>query len=121
MSPRTRATARRAGYDAEADLAKYLRDNGATHAERRVAGSAKDRGDAAGVPGVVFEAKSPGSDGKIQLGAWLTETLRERDNDGAEIGLLVIKRRLKASPADWYWVTDGATMVRLLRDAGWLA
>jgi len=119
--PRSRATARRAGYDAEAALVAYLRDNGAPHAERRVAGSAVDRGDAAGVPGIVFETKNPGLDGRVLLGPWLAETMRERDNDGAEVGLLIIKRRLRTSPADWFWVTDGTTMVRLLAAAGWLA
>jgi hypothetical protein len=117
---RNRATARRAGYDAEADLVTWLRLEGATHAERRVPGSAKDRGDVAGVPGVVFEVKFPGRDMPVRLGPWMDETLRERDNDGADLGLLVIRRPMRLCPADWAWCTDGTTMTRLLRAGGWL-
>jgi hypothetical protein len=118
---RSAATAREAGKMAERLVVAYTRSRGGRHAERRLAGSTKDRGDIAGVPGVVIEVKSPGPNSPIELGPWLEETLTERDNDGAAIGLLVVKRRNRGSPADWYWITDGATMTRLLNEAGWLA
>jgi hypothetical protein len=68
---------------------------------------------------VVIECKSPGPGSPVQLGPWLDETLTERDNDNASVGLLVVKRRNRGSPGQWFWITDGDTMSRLLRDAGW--
>ncbi len=117
---RSQSTARAAGKEAERLVVAYLKGHGARHAERRLAGSAVDRGDVAGIPGVVIEIKSPGPDAPIQLGPWMTESTTERDNDGADIGLLVVKRRQRGYPGDWYWITDGETMVRLLHEAGWL-
>jgi hypothetical protein len=105
---------------AERLVVGFLRSHGARHAEKRLAGAAKDRGDIAGIPGVVIEVKCPGPDAPITLGPWMTETMNERDNDGAEIGLLVVKRRQMGAPGDWYWITDGHTMIRLLHEAGWL-
>ncbi len=118
---RSRATARAAGKTAERMLVNWCRANGAPHAERRIAGAALDRGDVAGIPGMVIEQKAPGPGQPVQLGSWLDETIRERDNDGADIGLLVVKRRSRGNPGQWYWVTDGDTMARLLREAGWWA
>jgi hypothetical protein len=100
-------------------LVAYARNSGAPHSERRIAGAAKDRGDIAGSPGVVLEVKAPGKGQPIDLAGWWDETVIERANDNAEIGILVIKRRNRGSPGDWYWVTDGKTMTRLLREAGW--
>jgi hypothetical protein len=70
---------------------------------------------------MVIEAKAPGPGQPVQLGSWLDETMHERDNDGAAVGLLVVKRRSRGNPGAWYWITDGDTMARLLRDAGWWA
>jgi hypothetical protein len=116
---RNHTTARVAGKTAERVLVAWAQSNGAPHAERRVAGSRRDRGDVAGTPGLVIECKSPGAGSPITLAAWLDETMAERDNDNADIGLLVIKRYQRGSPGHWYWVTDGDTMARLLRAAGW--
>lgn len=118
---RSPTTAKAAGKTAERLVVAFLKGRGARHAEARVAGAARDRGDVAGIPGVVIEVKSPGPDAPITLGPWLTETLAERANDNADIGILVVKRRRMTSPADWYWITDGSTMTRLLTEAGWLA
>lgn len=116
---RSHTTARAAGKLAERVLVAWARSNGAPHAERRIAGARLDRGDVAGTPGLVIECKAPGPGSPVQLGPWLDETMTERDNDSATIGLLVVKRRNRGSPGQWYWVTDGDTMARLLREAGW--
>jgi hypothetical protein len=116
---RSHRTARIAGKTAERLVVAWARSNGAPHAERRVAGARHDRGDIAGTPGLVIEVKAPGPGTPIQLGPWLDETFVERDNDNASVGLLVVKRRNRGSPADWYWICDGITMAKLLRDAGW--
>lgn len=117
---RSRATAKAAGKGAERAVVDYLRVNGARHAERRLAGSTKDRGDVAGIPDVVIEIKSPGPGAPMDLAGYLTEALAERDNDGATIGLVVVRRRRCGSPGQWFWLTDGETMIRLLHESGWL-
>ena len=111
------SASKRKGTSWESQIVDYLRGQGAPHAERRALGGAKDRGDIAGVPGVVIEAKAAA---KIELGVWLAEAEAERVNDGADLAVVWHKRRGKASPADGYVSMDGATLVRLLRAAGYL-
>jgi hypothetical protein len=88
------------------------------HAERRALGGSLDRGDIAGLPGVVCEAKSAA---RLELAAWLAEAEAERVNDGADIAVVWHKRRGKGSPADGYVTMTGATLVALLRAAGYIA
>lgn len=111
------SASKRKGTSWEAALVAYLREHGAPHAERRALGGAKDRGDIAGIPGVVIEAKSAA---RLELAGWLAEAEAERANDGADLGVVWAKRKGKGSPADGYAVMDGATLVRLLRAAGYL-
>ncbi len=76
----------------ESALVAYLRENGVPHAERRATSGANDRGDIAGVPGVVFEAKATA---KLDVAGFMAEAAKERDNDDADIGVVVWKRRQK--------------------------
>ncbi len=101
----------------ETSIVGYLREHGVPHAERRALCGGSDRGDLAGVPGVVCEAKSAA---KVELAGWLDEANRERDNDGADVGLVWFKRRGKASPGAGFVLMDGATLVRLLAAAGYI-
>lgn len=100
------------GTRAESALVTYLRVQGFTQVERRATSGAKDRGDIAGIPSVVIEAKDQAS---MKLAEWLKEAHVERDNDGAEIGVVWHKKRGKGSPKDWYVTMDGATFATLLR------
>lgn len=102
----------------EAAIVDFLRGNGVPYAERRLAGSAKDRGDIAGVPGVVFEAKNAA---RTELGAWVDEAEAERIHDGADLAVVWHHRKGKASAADGYVTMTGATLVRLLTAAGYIA
>lgn len=111
------SAARRKGTAWESLCVDYLREHGAPHAERRALAGAKDRGDIAGVPGVVWECKSAA---KLEIGAWLAEAETERVNDGADLGVVWAKRRGKTSPGDAYVFMDGATLVALLQAAGYL-
>lgn len=104
------------GSAAERAVVAYLRDQGFPHAERRLAGAAHDRGDIAGVPGVVLEVKAAA---RTELAAWVDEALVERDNDGADYGIVVHKRRGKGGAADWYATCSFDQLVRLLRQAGY--
>lgn len=101
----------------ETALVRYLRDNGAPHAERRALRGGRDCGDLSGIPGVVVEAKNAA---RVELAAWIDEAEAERVNDGADIGLVWMKRRGKTSPGDGFVVMTGANLVRLLAAAGYI-
>lgn len=95
----------------ERAIVDCLRTVGWPFAERRIAGAVKDRGDIAGVVGVVIEAKNTAS---RNLAGWITETEVERVNDGAWLGVVWHKRTGKASAADGYVTMTGAQFVELL-------
>lgn len=101
----------------ESAIVAYLVAQGAPYAERRALAGALDRGDVAGVQGVVIEAKAAA---RHEFGAWLAEAETERANDRADVGVVWAKRRGKASPADAYVVMTGAALVALLRRAGYV-
>ena len=106
------------GTSWESAIVTYLRANGVPHAERRALNGSRDRGDLAGLPGVVCEAKSAA---RLELAVWLAEAEAERVNDGADIAFVWHKRRGKTSAADGYVTMTGATLVALLRAAGYIA
>jgi hypothetical protein len=101
----------------ESSIVAFLREHGAPHAERRALGGSKDRGDIAGIPGVVVEAKSAA---KVELGVWLAEAEAERVNDGADLAVVWHKRRGKTSAGDGYVTMSGATLLFLLKAAGYV-
>jgi hypothetical protein len=101
----------------EARIVAYLRDHGVPHAERRVMGGGKDRGDVAGIPGVVVEAKNTAA---VSLAAWVDEAEAERVNDGADLAVVWHHRRGRASPGDGYVTMTGAALVHLLIEAGYI-
>jgi hypothetical protein len=109
------SAARRKGTAAESAVVGWLREHGWPFAERRALAGAKDRGDIAGLPGVVLEVKNAK---QMQLGAWLAEMLVEVENDGADLGWLVVKKRGTTNPADWYWVTTGRFAAQLMKESG---
>ena len=116
MTARSRASAKQAGTRWESAIVDYLVSRGWRHAERRAKTGALDKGDIAGVPGVVIEAKDVA---KITLAEFLREAQVEAENAGAMVGAAWIKRRGKASPGEAYVVMDGETFTHLLREAGY--
>ncbi|MFE2712306.1 hypothetical protein ACFXKI_10015 [Streptomyces mirabilis] len=98
----------------ERAIVEHLRAVGWPFAERRLAGSTKDRGDIAGVVGVVIEAKNAA---RTDLAGWIDEADLERTNDGAWLGVVWHKRRGRASAADGYVTMTGAQFTALLAQA----
>jgi hypothetical protein len=98
----------------ERAIVEHLKAAGWPYAERRLAGSSKDRGDIAGVVGVVIEAKNTAS---RKLAEWIEETETERVNDGAWLGVVWHKRTGKTSAADGYVTMTGAQFTALLARA----
>ena len=79
---------KRKGTDAESAVVTYLQSRGWKHAERRALAGAKDRGDIAGIAGVVVEVKNCRTQ---SVGAWLREARKEQLNDLADYGVVISK------------------------------
>jgi hypothetical protein len=89
------------GTAAESAVVSFLRTAGFPYAERLALQGGKDRGDITGIPGVVIEVKAVQ---EYAFNQWLTEARVERDNAGADFGLVVAKPRLvgTAKTGQWY-------------------
>jgi hypothetical protein len=111
------SAAKRKGTSFETAIVEYLKTNGVPYAERRTLGGTKDRGDIAGIPGIIIEAKNCKT---LDLAGWVTEAETERSNDGADYGAVWAKRRGKSSAGDGYVILTGEAFVRLLRDARYI-
>ena len=109
-------TAKQKGTAWETAIVQFLQRTGWPSAERRTLAGSKDRGDIAGIPGVVIEAKNTKS---IALGTFLDEANLEALNDGAALGVAWIKRRGRTWPGHGYVVMDGDAFVSLLHQAGY--
>lgn len=107
------SAAKKKGTAAETAVVQYLRAVGFTQTERRTLGGTLDRGDIAGLPGVVIEVKNCA---RQELGAWIAEAEIERDNDRASLGVVWHKRRGKGNPGDWFVTMSGAQFAALLRE-----
>jgi Holliday junction resolvase len=106
--------AKQKGTAAETAVVRYLREVGWPYAERLALSGNKDRGDVTGLPGIVVEVKACKT---WDLAGWIKELQAEMKNAGADIGVLVVKRKGFTDPADWYWITIGSVMTDLLNGA----
>lgn len=100
----------------ETAICRFLAAEGFPHVERRALNGTQDRGDIAGIPGWVLEAKNCV---RTELAAWADEAAIEQANDGAAFSAVWHHRRGKASPSDGFVTMSGATFARLLRQAGY--
>ncbi|MFF3363566.1 hypothetical protein [Streptomyces misionensis] len=82
------------GTTAEREVVRYLQQWWPT-AERRALSGNKDKGDVAGIPGVVVEVKAAQTQ---LLTKWQKETAAEQANAGARLCMLVVKRPYKPVP-----------------------
>lgn len=110
------SAARAKGTRWESALVDFLARHGFPHVERRALHGTNDRGDIAGIPGVVIEAKNQN---RHSWAEWLDEAAQEADNAHADVGVVWAKRRGHTDPGKGYVVLDGRTFVWLLRSAGY--
>lgn len=109
---------RKTGTAWESAVVNYLRDRGFTYAERRAMNGSQDRGDVTGLgPRWVIECKATK---QITLAEFMKETEAERQNAGADYGVLVIKRP-RASIEDAYCVLPLRELVALMKEAEGIA
>ena len=97
-------------------IARYLRENGFPFAERRALHGNLDKGDINSGAPLVFECKAAK---RHELSGWLAETEQERQNAGADFGVLVVKRQGHATGAEQYAMMRFEDMVKLLKQAGY--
>lgn len=95
----------------ETEIVNYLNRVGYPYVERRALNGAADKGDIAGLPGVVIEAKSQN---RFTLAEWMDETIRQGHNASAEVAVCWIHRPGKASARDGYVVMNGAQFIEIL-------
>lgn len=98
----------------ETRIVHALRVAGFSQAERRSLNGVSDRGDIAGVIGLVVEAKNCA---RTELAQWVDEAETEAVNDGARYGVVWHHRRGRAAPEDGFVTMSGAAFLRLLADA----
>lgn len=82
---------------------------------------AKDCGDVANVRDshnrrIVIEAKDYG--GRLNLPQWTKEAHTEADNDGAEVGLVIAKRRGTTDPGKQWVIMEVEDLIKLLKSPG---
>ncbi len=106
----------------ESAIVTWLRDHGRPFVERRTLNGASDRGDIAGIPAVVIEAKAART---LLISTWLKELDAEIANDKARskdeltTGALWLKAKGKTSAGDGYIIMRPDVWLALLKEAGY--
>ena len=100
----------------ETAVVRFLQENGFQYAERRALHGDTDRGDITGTPALVWECKNHKT---LKLSEWVRETETERHNDGADYGVLVVKRAGIGDVGKAYAIMTLEQMCQLLNDAGY--
>jgi hypothetical protein len=97
------------GTAAETAVVRFLRGSGYPGAERRALAGTQDRGDIAGIPGLVIEVKN---ERRMELARYVNEALAEAGLE--DLGVVWHKRRGRGSPGDWYVTMNGWTFAEFL-------
>lgn len=95
----------------ETAVCQYLREHGFLATERRALAGNTDRGDIAGIQGVMVEAKNTT---RLELGQFMAEVQAQTANANAWLGVAWIKRRGKTSPGSGYVVMTGEQFTQVL-------
>jgi hypothetical protein len=106
--------AKQKGTAAETAVVNYLKDKGRKHIERRSLNGSNDRGDIAGVPGVVIEVKNHA---RMELSQWLSELEVEMRNDKADTGVVIHKKKGTTDVGQWYATMPVDVWHKLLSEA----
>lgn len=108
---------KRKGTAAETAVCAFLRTAGFPYAERLALQGNKDRGDVTGIPGVVLEVKAEQT---YQFSGWLAEAKVEKENAGADFGIVVAKPRMVGvtRTGDWMAIMRLEDYAKLIDQAG---
>jgi hypothetical protein len=104
---------KRKGTAAESAVVAWLRDCGCEHVERRALAGSSDKGDIAGLPGVVVEVKAEKGH---NLAGWVDELEVEIRNAHASTGVVIAKRRGTTNVDSWYAIMPARRWAELVLD-----
>ena len=104
------------GTAAETAVVNWLVERGRKHVERRSLNGSNDRGDIAGIPGVVLEIKNHA---RMELSQWLSELEVEMINDKADTGVVIHKKKGTTDVGLWYATMPVNVWYELLGEAGY--
>ena len=104
------------GTAAETAVVNYLKGKGRKHVERRSLNGSSDRGDIAGVPGVVIEVKNHA---RMELSQWVSELEVEMANDKADTGVVIHKKKGTTDVGQWYATMPVDVWYDLAKEAGY--
>lgn len=104
------------GTAAETAVVNWLISKGRNHVERRSLNGTNDRGDIAGIPCVVIEVKNHQT---MKLSEWVEEMLVEVDNDKADTGVVIHKRKGTTDVGKWYATMTVQQWEQLIKEAGY--
>jgi hypothetical protein len=104
------------GTAAETAVVNWLKDKGREHVERRSLNGSNDRGDIAGLPGLVIEVKNHA---RMELSQWLSELEVEIRNDNANTGVVIHKKKGTTDVGDWYATMPVSVWFDLIEEAGY--
>lgn len=107
------------GTRAETAIVRYARTHGHPQARRLALAGSHDQGDVWLDHGIIVEVKSghqAETAGDALIRAWWDQTVTERDNHGARVGVLVTKRKGHSGARCGAWTArmDAATLLHLL-------
>ena len=106
------------GREWETACVDYQLANGVPGAERRRLCGVNDKGDLAGIIGVVTECKHEKS---YKLPGWIKELRAEMVNAGARIGAVWARQNGKPGVEHAFVITTPEVWMRLLAEAGYIA
>lgn len=106
------SASKKKGTTAESAVVNYLR-TWFPHVERRALSGVNDKGDVAGIPGVVIEVKDCVT---MTLGPWMKEAELEAHNAKASVWMVWHHRRGKGNPADWFVTMPGYVAAALIAE-----
>jgi hypothetical protein len=104
------------GTAAETAVVNWLKAQGRAYVERRSLNGVNDRGDIAGIPAVVIEVKNHAT---MKLPEWLRELEVEIENDKAQTGAVVHKKKGTTDVGEWYATMPVKIWYDLLKEAGY--
>lgn len=104
------------GTAAETAVVNYLKSKGRKHVERRSLSGSSDRGDIAGLPGVVIEVKNHA---RMELSQWVSELEVEMANDKADTGVVIHKKKGTTDVGQWYATMPVEVWYELAKEAGY--
>lgn len=110
--------ARAKGTLGENGVVNYLKEHGFKYAERRALAGSNDKGDVAGINGIVIEVKNHKT---YKISEWIKETEIEKENASADFGILIVKPNGVgvSNTRKWWAVMTLEDVAALLKQAGY--